>query len=73
MVSLVLSLQALRELKGIVHHFFSYRSNLIIWIVMGCGTYFPAERISSVALNLELTYLTVEFKTPLSLKMRGIG
>ena len=71
MVSLVLSLQALRELKGIVHHFFSYRSNLIIWIVW--GKYFPAERISSVELNLELTYLTVEFKTPLSLKMRGIG
>ena len=24
-------------LKGIVHNFFVYRSNLIFWIVMGCG------------------------------------
>ena len=24
-------------LKGIVHQFFCYRSNLIFWIVMGCG------------------------------------
>ena len=24
-------------LKGIVHNFFFYRSNLIFWIVMGCG------------------------------------
>ena len=24
------------ELKGIVHNFFVYRSNLIFWIVMGC-------------------------------------
>ena len=23
--------------KGIVHNFFVYRSNLIFWIVMGCG------------------------------------
>ena len=23
--------------KGIVHNFFLYRSNLIFWIVMGCG------------------------------------
>ena len=23
--------------KGIVHQFFFYRSNLIFWIVMGCG------------------------------------
>ena len=23
--------------KGIVHNFFFYRSNLIFWIVMGCG------------------------------------
>ena len=25
------------QLKGIVHNFFLYRSNLIFWIVMGCG------------------------------------
>ena len=25
------------HLKGIVHNFFVYRSNLIFWIVMGCG------------------------------------
>ena len=25
------------NLKGIVHNFFFYRSNLIFWIVMGCG------------------------------------
>ena len=25
------------EVKGIVHNFFSYRSNLIFWIVMGRG------------------------------------
>ena len=24
-------------IKGIVHNFFLYRSNLIFWIVMGCG------------------------------------
>ena len=23
--------------KGIVHNFFVYRSNLVFWIVMGCG------------------------------------
>ena len=27
----------LLQLKGIVHNFFLYRSNLIFWIVMGCG------------------------------------
>ena len=26
-----------KELKGIVHQFFFYRSNFIFWIVMGCG------------------------------------
>ena len=25
------------SLNGIVHNFFVYRSNLIFWIVMGCG------------------------------------
>ena len=28
---------SLNYLKGIVHNFFVYRSNLIFWIVMGCG------------------------------------
>ena len=27
----------LTSFKGIVHNFFVYRSNLIFWIVMGCG------------------------------------
>ena len=26
-----------QRIKGIVHNFFLYRSNLIFWIVMGCG------------------------------------
>ena len=29
--------QILQLLKGIVHNFVVYRSNLIFWIVMGCG------------------------------------
>ena len=29
--------QVFDVIKGIVHHFFFYRSNLIFWIVMGCG------------------------------------
>ena len=27
----------MKGVKGIVHNFFFYRSNLIFWIVMGCG------------------------------------
>ena len=27
----------LEHFKGIVHNFFVYRSNLIFWIVTGCG------------------------------------
>ena len=30
-------LEETEPLKGIVHNFFVYRSNLIFWIVMGCG------------------------------------
>ena len=31
------SLEKLASIKGIVHQFFFYRSNLIFWIVLGCG------------------------------------
>ena len=31
------SVKASKSLKGTVHNFFLFRSNLIFWIVMGCG------------------------------------
>ena len=53
----VLPLLTVASLKGIVHNFFVYRSNLIFWIEMGCGIA-GLEYLANVLANVKISHIS---------------